>query len=108
MDLGNWLVTDILSLNYYHHHSPRSILDVGANVGNWTTDLSHLFKESNFFMIEGNDKHIDKLKTIGFPFEISLVGDKIRNISYYKATDNGGNIKSSLFLSFIHNKDIVH
>jgi hypothetical protein len=59
-------------------------------------------------MIEGNDKHIDKLKTIGFPFEISLVGDKIRNISYYKATDNGGNTKSSLFLSFIHNKDIVH
>ena len=91
----------------HYNHSPRSILDVGANVGNWTTDLSPLFKESNFFMIEGNDKHIDKLKTIGFPFEISLVGDKIRNISYYKATDNGGNCDYHSFPSF-HNYVIIH
>lgn len=41
-------------------------------------------------MVEGNEKHIDKLKSVGFPFEISLVGDQIRNITYYKSTDNGG------------------
>ena len=66
------------------------MLDVGANVGHWSSDLSRLFTDSNFFMVEGNDNHIDKLKSVGFPFEISLVGDKIRNITYYKSTENGG------------------
>ena len=74
---------------------PRAILDVGANLSHWSNDLSKIFKTSDFFMIEGNDKHINTLKTIGFPFEIALVGDKVRNISYYKSIENGdgtGNI----------------
>lgn len=77
--------------------SPTSILDVGANIGQWTSDLSKIFKQSDFFMIEGNDKHIDKLKQTGYSFEIALVGDKIRNISYYKAVDEGDGTGNSIF-----------
>ena len=70
---------------------PSSVLDIGANSGYWSTALRLQFPKANFFLIEGNDEHRDALTSTGFMFEISLVGDTTRNVTYYKSKHHTGN-----------------
>ena len=36
---------------------PESILDIGANKGDWTRNVRGIFPEANFLMVEANAKH---------------------------------------------------
>jgi FkbM family methyltransferase len=63
---------------------PASVLDVGANAGDWTRGMKNLFPNANFFMVEGNDKSSSYLTRLNVPYEISLVGNYTGTAKYYK------------------------
>lgn len=73
--------------------NPRYILDVGANMGDFTLFIKDVFKSAEVFMIEGNPLHNQRLKSLNIPFEIALVGETERNATMY-TTKTGGSDQS--------------
>lgn len=63
---------------------PRTILDIGAYEGYWSRGIKEIFPSCIPFMIEG-DKNKEKiLNNIGFPYEIALVADRVKNVTFHK------------------------
>lgn len=76
---------------------PRVILDVGANIGEWSTNLKkHLWKNSYYFLVEANRDLEYKLKETGLKYEFSLVGNEAKDVVYYK-TKFGDGTGNSIF-----------
>ena len=64
--------------------NPINILDIGANEGTWSTTIKKIFPSAQFFMIEANKEHYADLVKTRFPFEIALVGNDHRQVTFYK------------------------
>mmetsp|Transcript_10897 Transcript_10897/g.11315 ORF Transcript_10897/g.11315 Transcript_10897/m.11315 type:complete len:269 (+) Transcript_10897:98-904(+) len=62
----------------------QSIVDVGANTGDWSRLIHGIFPNSSIFMIEGNTDLEKSLKATGFPYYISLVGDSHRTVTFHR------------------------
>jgi len=77
---------------------PKNILDVGANVGGWTNEFKNIFPDATFFMLEGNELHYSTLKATGVPFQIAIIADVEKNVSFFR--DKRGQIGSgsSIFM----------
>jgi len=79
--------------------NPSGVLDVGANVGDWTHSFQKgMFRNAKFFMIEGNENCRGDLQKRNVPFEISLVGNFEGNITYYKSLLSKTGTGNSLYL----------
>lgn len=100
---------DFLIQNLGHFKSkcnfnPKWILDGGANQGSWTRDVHSLFKDTKFFMIEGNyecSKMLSNPELSSFAtFEISLIGKEVHNVSYYTYKTIQCNTGSSIFKEY--------
>ena len=75
---------------------PRTILDIGAQVGDFGVPVHEIWPEAKIFMIEANQDHAIHLRE--FPwllgYEIALLGDKNKSrVKYYASTRrlDGGN-----------------
>ena len=75
--------------------SPDSIIDVGANEGDWSLAMLKHFPKSQFFMIEGNSIHSNKLNSTNIPYVISLVGDSVKKVKFY--VGGGAGTGSSIY-----------
>ena len=67
---------------------PRTILDVGANQGNWAKDVWANFgagspEPPRLLMVEGSSGRIPDLNAAGFPFVISVVGPESRYVEFF-------------------------
>ena len=85
-----------------HGFSPRHILDVGANIGEYAASISQLFPDSSVFMIEANSKHefflerlcsttadvndgeSIRLESPRFQYEIAAVSDEVKNVTFHE------------------------
>lgn len=63
---------------------PRTVLDIGAYEGYWSKGIKEIFPDCKPFMIEGNTDKKEILEKTNFPFEIALVSDKEKNVTFYK------------------------
>ena len=54
----------------------RTVLDIGAHVGNWTLEALEVFPSAQFLMIEANPKHRPELEAVGQPFVIAMLAAK--------------------------------
>lgn len=70
---------DIIKKYFY----PKSILDIGANVGQFYHQSKNIFSESSFFLIEGNKYCEPALRDLNVEYFIGLFSDKIKNVSYF-------------------------
>lgn len=70
---------DIIKKYFY----PKSILDIGANVGQFYHQCKNIFSESSFFLIEGNKYCEPALRDLNVEYFIGLFSDKIKNVSYF-------------------------
>lgn len=77
--------------------SPKGVLDVGANTGDWSKAIKEHYPQSDFFLVEGNSDHIASLKSTGLNFVISLVGDKDGSVKFYKGKEHMANTGNSIF-----------
>jgi hypothetical protein len=69
---------------------PKVILDVGANVGDFSRGFHQDWPNATIFMVEGNEECREKLVETGFDFEIALVGETVRNVTYYRSNNKYG------------------
>ena len=65
--------------NYF---TPTSILDIGANVGQFYQESKKVFNDSYYFLIEPNPNCDEHLKKLNVDYYIGAVSDKIKNIPF--------------------------
>ncbi|MBW2998004.1 hypothetical protein KY321_00560, partial [Candidatus Woesearchaeota archaeon] len=66
---------------------PRNILDIGANVGNFTRNCKIIWPLCHSTMIEGTKECAFQLATIGEKFYIELLGDEDgKVVTFYKTS----------------------
>jgi FkbM family methyltransferase len=55
------------------HFTPSSILDIGANTGQFYHECKQVFPNASYFLIEGNRECESALSQLGVPYEIALL-----------------------------------
>lgn len=70
--------------NYF---TPNSILDIGANVGQFYNEIKQIFPNSYYYLIEGNERCEIALQSLGVDYSISLLSDKVKEVKFYTRTN---------------------
>ena len=63
--------------------NPKSILDIGANTGQFYREIIQIFPDAYYFLIEGNDGCEIPLKSTGVDFSIAMLSDYEKVVNYY-------------------------
>ena len=80
------------------HFFPKTILDVGANVGNFTKTCKIIWPLSKFIMVEGNKECAFPLSMIGQTYYIELLGEEDgKKVIFYKTTVSPTNTGNSIY-----------
>lgn len=79
-----------------------SVLDIGANVGNWAREAKDIFPEARFLLLEANPQHRLALEASGMAFEIALLTAVANETRVFYTTkcpwpDTAPNTGASLF-----------
>lgn len=77
----NWANRLRSSFRYY----PQAVLDVGANVGLWTTMARRVWPNASFQMVEANPALRPRLEKIGVPVEIAILGNESKPVQFFMA-----------------------
>lgn len=62
---------------------PESILDIGANVGQFYNEIKKIFPNSYYYLIEGNDSCEVVLETLNVDYSISLLSDTEKEVDFF-------------------------
>ena len=81
---------------------PKKILDIGANVGNFSKFCKSIFNDVDILMIEGNENCETDLVSTGLNYKIALLGDKEREVNFYINSDNLKCTGSSYYKEVTH------
>lgn len=65
------------------HFRPRSVLDVGANVGGWHNQARLHWPDAYFFLVEGNPACAEQLAMTGASMRIALLSDSEKDVTFY-------------------------
>lgn len=67
---------------------PKTILDIGANIGKWTKEARKEWPMSAFHLVEANPGCEQALKATGEQFTIALLGSKVQeSVPFYTLDD---------------------
>jgi FkbM family methyltransferase len=66
-----------------NHFIPNTILDIGANVGQFYGEIKHVFPEAYYYSIEGNENCRTSLEGLNVDFSISLLSDVEKEVEFY-------------------------
>lgn len=69
------------------YFTPKSILDIGANVGQFYSEIKEIFPDSYYFLIEGNEKCEIALQGLGVDYSVSLLSDEVKTVKFYTRTN---------------------
>lgn len=67
---------------------PNSILDIGANVGDFSKFCHGLWQTSKILMIEGNENCEPDLAQTGLDYKICLLGDSNKEVEFFMNKKN--------------------
>jgi FkbM family methyltransferase len=62
---------------------PNSVLDIGANVGQFYNEIKNLFPDSYFYLIEGSESCDLALRTLNVDYSICLLSDSEKEVDFY-------------------------
>ena len=65
--------------------NPTSVLDIGANRGQFYNDTRPFFPNAEYFLIEANPECEEPLKTLGVSYYIGAISDSERTATFYKS-----------------------
>ena len=89
--------------------NPRSVLDIGANVGEWTAHVRQLWPQAHYFLIEANPGCREKLQLSGESFAIALLGaERKESVDFYTLdnTATGASVYRELTGLYDHTQPI--
>lgn len=72
--------------------APKHILDIGANVGDWTREHMRLYPDAKFIMVDGSnhsDKWTDLLKTNRVDAEIAILDSAVHEVTWFGVGGTG-------------------
>jgi FkbM family methyltransferase len=64
--------------------SPRVILDIGANIGEFKQYVSNIWPAARVIMFEANNECISHLTNVGGEFYIKLLGNENKIVDFFK------------------------
>jgi FkbM family methyltransferase len=62
---------------------PNSILDIGANVGQFYNEIKNIFPNSYYYLIEGSENCDPALQTLNVDYSICLLSDSEKEVNFY-------------------------
>jgi FkbM family methyltransferase len=65
------------------YFEPNSILDIGANVGQFYNEIKPIFPDSYYYLIEGNDSCEVVLESLNVDYSICLLSDIEKEVDFY-------------------------
>jgi FkbM family methyltransferase len=65
------------------YFEPNSILDIGANVGQFYNEIKSIFPDSYYYLIEGNDSCEVVLESLNVDYSICLLSDIEKEVDFY-------------------------
>ena len=71
---------------------PKVVYDIGAFHGDWTTSISSLFKDAQFFLFEANEVNEQHLQKKGFPYFIKVLGNYEGPAIFYSINGTGDSL----------------
>lgn len=76
------------ALQFLNDMSVTSVLDIGANVGNYSQTIKHFFPNMDIFMIEANPWCDGHLRRTGISYEIACLSDEKKDVKLFINRDN--------------------
>jgi FkbM family methyltransferase len=92
------------------YFTPNSVLDIGANVGQFYNEIKQIFPNSYYYLIEGNEKCEIVLQTLGVDYSISLLSDEVKEVKFYTRTNEERCTGNSIYrenTSFFNDDEIT-
>ena len=65
------------------YFEPKSVLDIGANVGQFYNEIKPIFTNAYYYLIEGNDSCEVVLETLNVDYSICLLSDCEKEVDFY-------------------------
>jgi len=65
------------------YFEPKSILDIGANVGQFYNEIKNIFPNSYYYLIEGSESCEVVLETLNVDYSICLLSDIEKDVDFY-------------------------
>lgn len=65
------------------YFEPKSILDIGANVGQFYNEIKDIFPNSYYYLIEGSENCEVVLETFNVDYSICLLSDSEKEVDFY-------------------------
>ena len=85
--------------------NPNGILDIGANVGEFSLFCKRIWPSADILMIEGNDNCEDDLIRTNLPYKIALLGNINKKVNFYINKENMKCTGSSYYKEVTHHYD---
>ena len=102
---------DILYLKHQLGFTPRTILDIGAQQGDFYRECKMNWEDSKVFMIEATKENEQALKKTGGRYSINVLSDKKKIVKFYKnkktPSSTGNSIYRELTPEFEDDKVVV-
>lgn len=86
------------TLKFIHQNNIKSILDIGANVGNFSRIIKFYFNDIDIFMIDGNPFCDAMLNRMEIPYKIVCLSDKKKEVEFYIEDSNFVGTGASYYL----------
>lgn len=75
-------------LEYLQQNQVESLIDIGANIGNFTRIVKTYFPNMDVLMCEANPFCDNMLKNTGYPYEIVCLSDSKKEVKFYLEDKN--------------------
>ena len=86
-------------------YTPNTILDIGANVGNWTKTMKTIYGDAKYHLFEGIDyEELAKQKDYDTDVHIVVLNDKIDTVNWYEMRNTGDSFCKEKSKHFINCK----
>jgi FkbM family methyltransferase len=70
------------------YFQPQSVLDIGANIGQFYNECKEVFPDSKYHLIEGNNICETELKKLEVEYTIALLSDSVKEVNFWMRSDD--------------------
>lgn len=77
--------------------SPKTILDLGCNRGNWHNEARLRWPDSRFYLVDGNEECRADIQKTGAEYSIAILSDREKEVVFYTRKNAPGCTGASLY-----------